>query len=79
MPALREKDSGRLIGRISDEDVQFLIDELEEESSDDRDYFIDEETVQMLEDDGGSELLISLLRSAVADQSEGLEVEWTSD
>ena len=79
MPALREKDSGRLIGRISDEDVRFLIDELEEESSDDREYFIDEATIQMLEDDGGSDSLISLLRDAVADQSEGLKVEWTSD
>ena len=54
MPTLHEKESGQVIGRISESDIQFLIDQLEEESSDDRDYYIDEATVDMLEEDGAS-------------------------
>jgi hypothetical protein len=77
MPLLREKDSGRSLGSISDSDLQFLIDQFEEESSDDRDYFVDEATVSMLEDEGASTTLLALLRSAIAGKSEGLEIAWT--
>jgi processive 1,2-diacylglycerol beta-glucosyltransferase len=77
MPTLREKGSGRLIGRISDRDLQFLIDQLEEESSTDRDYYVDEATIQMLEEEGAPAALVSLLRSTVADHSEGLDIAWT--
>jgi hypothetical protein len=79
MPTLHAKDSGQLIGRISDSDLQFLMDQLEEESSDDRDYYIDEATIEMLEEDGASAALVALLRSAVADHSEGLDIVWTPD
>lgn len=79
MPTLREKDTGRLIGSISETDVQFLVDQLEEESSDDRDYYVDEATVDMLEEEGASTTLVSLLRSAVAGHSEGIDIAWTSD
>ena len=68
-----------MIGRISESDLQFLIDQLEEESSDDRDYYIDEATVDMLEEDGASETLVSLLRGTVANHSEGLDIAWTPD
>jgi len=68
-----------VIGKISDDDLQFLIDQLEEESASDRDYFIDEATVQMLEDDGAPAALVGLLRSAVAGHSEGLDIAWTPD
>jgi hypothetical protein len=79
MPTIREKGSGQLIGRISGSDLQFLRDQLEEESSDDRDYYIDEATVQMLEEDGAPATLITLLRNAVAGHSDGLDISWTPD
>jgi hypothetical protein len=79
MPSLREKDTGRLLGSISDSDLQFLIDQFEEESSDDRDYYVDEDTLAMLEEEGAPAGLITLLRTAIAGQSEGLEIAWTPD
>jgi hypothetical protein len=79
MPTLREKDTGRLIGSISDTDLQFLVDQLEEESSDDSDYWVDEATVDMLEEEGASATLVGILRTAVAGQSEGIDIACTPD
>ena len=72
---LIDKTTGALIGNISDEDMQFLMDELEEESSRDRDYFIDVATVDLLDANGGSPGLISMLRLAVG-SSEGIDICW---
>lgn len=78
MPTLRDKDAGRLIGRVSDEDLQFLIDQLEETSDSDTDYWIDENTVQLLEEEGGSAQLVALLRAALSGR-DGFDVEWSRD
>ncbi len=72
---LYDNDSGAAIGDISESDLRFLIDNLEEETSDDRDYYLRPETVAMLEERGGSAALIQLLRSAMGDR-EGVEVRW---
>jgi hypothetical protein len=45
--------------------LQFLIDELEEESATDQDYYIDAMTIDMLQQDGGEANLIALLRNAL--------------
>jgi hypothetical protein len=63
------------IGTISEADLQILIDALEEESTDDQDYYIDGATVDLLEQGGATPQLLSLLRSAVG-SSEGVEVRW---
>lgn len=78
MPTLRDKDAGPLIGRVSDEDLQFLIDQLEETSDSDTDYWIDENTVQLLEEEGGSAQLVALLRAALSGR-DGFDVEWSRD
>ncbi len=75
MPRLYNKQTNTLLGNISDADVQFLVDQLEEENLGDRDYFIDEATVAILEENGGSQTLIDLLRATV-DASDGLEVKY---
>lgn len=74
MPTLRDKATGLRLGTITDADRQFLIDELEEESEDDTDYYIDAATVDMLEDDGGSAELIALLRKALEGR-ESVDIE----
>ena len=68
-----------MIGRISDNDLEFLMDQLEEESSEDRDYYVDEATVDMLEEDGAPAALVSLLRTVVESHAEGLDISWTPD
>jgi hypothetical protein len=72
---LIEKTTGALIGDITDEDMQFLLDELEEESSHDHDYFIDAATVELLDANGGSPTMVAMLRLAVG-SSEGIDIAW---
>ena len=55
MPTLHDATSGVLLGDISGDDAQFLVDQLEEESADDDDYFIDANTIDLLQNAGASE------------------------
>ena len=72
---LRLKSTGALLGHITPQDLQFLHDQLEEESSTDTDYFIHPTTVDMLEEAGGSAALVALLRQAVGN-SDGIDIVW---
>jgi hypothetical protein len=76
MVELRDKESGARIGVISDDQLQFLIDQLEEESEDDQDYFVDGATLDLLQQAGADHGLMDLLRAALGSR-EGMEVEWT--
>jgi hypothetical protein len=73
MPTLHDVSSGALLGAVSEEDVKMLVDQLEEESSQDDDYFIDTNTIDMLQQAGASESLVALLRTAVG-TSGGIDV-----
>ncbi len=75
MVTLRDKDTGQLLGTVTDEDFEFLVNDLEEESTEDMDYFVDSDTIDMLEEDGAPESLIVLLRNALGDK-DGLDIEW---
>ncbi|MGH7607557.1 MAG: hypothetical protein ACREME_09470 [Gemmatimonadales bacterium] len=44
MIELRDKDGGEPLGTINERQLQFLVDQLEEESSEDRDYYINAPT-----------------------------------
>ena len=72
---LINRSNGALLGDISRADFQFLVDNLEEVSSRDADYFIDSNTIDFLADQGGSVPLLLLLRTAVGD-SEGIDIGW---
>ncbi len=73
MPTLHDVSSGALLGAVSEEDVKTLVDQLEEESSQDDDYFIDTATIDLLQQAGASESLLALLREAVG-TSDGIDV-----
>ena len=75
MPSVYNKKTGALLGAVSDEDVQCLMDVLEEEDSKDVDYFIDLDTVDILEDNGASVDLVQMLRAAIG-ASEGVDIRW---
>ena len=77
MPRLYNKQTGALLGSVSDADVRTLIDQLEEEDRNDEDYFIDTATIDLLEQSGASAALVGLLRQAVGD-SEGIDVRYES-
>ena len=72
---ITDKATGALLGTLSPEDFQLLADQLEEESSRDTDYFINRDTVDMLEAAGGSAALVGMLRTAVG-TSEGIDIAW---
>jgi processive 1,2-diacylglycerol beta-glucosyltransferase len=76
MITLTLKDNGRFLGTIEDNDLQFLIEQLEEESDTDNDYYVDAVTIDLLADKGASASLLAILREAVGN-SEGAEVSWT--
>jgi hypothetical protein len=76
MVQLHDKDSGALIGTISEDQLQFLIDELEEESNGDQDYYINVTTIDNFEEAGADKALIDLLRRALTGREE-MEVRWS--
>jgi hypothetical protein len=69
------KDDGSFIGTIDEADYQLLVDQLEEESDEDTDYYVSGDTIAMLEEAGASAGLLALLKKAVG-TSEGVEVTW---
>jgi hypothetical protein len=75
MITLRDGETGQPIGTISDEQLRFLQDQLEEESPTDQDYWIDAPTLDALRAAGADEALVALLESALAGR-EGVEVKW---
>jgi hypothetical protein len=56
--------------------LQFLIDQLEEESIDDTDYYIDQATLELFEEMGVEADLLALLRQALGTR-EGIEIVWS--
>ena len=76
MIKLSIKETGSLLGTISDADLSVLVDQLEEESRTDVDYFICAETIDILAQNGGSSTLIQMLRDAVGD-TKGVKIVWS--
>ena len=75
MITLSLKDGGALLGTISEADFKLLVDQLEEESEEDTDYYISAVTIELLEQRGASPALLSVLKRAVG-SSEGADVAW---
>lgn len=67
--------TGALIGEITEEQLRFVVGELEEESLEDVDYYLSEATVDMMEADRADPALIGLLRQALDDHGE-VDVLW---
>ena len=67
--------NNELIGNITDADLQVLVDRLEEESLEDKDYFIDRATIDLLADGRATDHLVGLLRRALG-SSDGVDIRW---
>jgi hypothetical protein len=76
MIEIRDKEKGRVVGSVTEKQIKFLIDQLEEESSSDTDYYINQATLDMFEERGIDPQFLALLRKALADR-EDMEIEWT--
>jgi len=75
MIGLFDKRTDRKLGELSEGELQFLIDELEEEDRHDRDYYIDAATVDYLVTRKATAHLIALLRNAIG-RTGNADVRW---
>lgn len=75
MPKLIDRESGRLIGEITAEQLDFLNECLVEESDEDRDYYMDGPVIEFLEEEGGDAALVAMLRKALGEREE-MDVRW---
>ena len=55
-------ETNELVGSITDADLKVLMDHLEEESSEDQDYYIDQATLDVIGDGQATEHLMGVLR-----------------
>jgi hypothetical protein len=70
MIKLYDKLSAEFLGTITDEELQFLIDNLEEESLTDVDYYLNKTVLDSLKAKGMSDNLTQLLESAMSGKNE---------
>ena len=75
MIQLRDKAAGTVLGEITEEQLQFLIDHLVEETSEDKDYYLNRTTLEMLKGKDPDPELMALLEQALGD-GEDIEIEW---
>ena len=74
MVDLFNAETDQFIGTITEGDLQVLVDTLEEESSQDRDYYINETTIDLLAGQA-TDKMVDLLRTALG-TSDGVEIRW---
>ena len=75
MITLRNKETGQELGSITEEQLKFLIDQMEEESSEDTDYWLPRAQIDVFRDAGADTALLQLLESALGD-NEDIEIQW---
>ena len=72
------KQTKEFLGRVSEADLQFLIDHLEEESIHDTDYYILRETLEQFPQQGASAKLTDLLQGGLRGAN-AIEIRWERD
>ena len=72
---LYDKDTGKALGEITDAQFKFLVDQLEEESLADTDYYVNRAMVFFLEKRGADDDLVNMLYEMLGDRDE-MEVRW---
>jgi len=73
---LREKGTDRPLGTISEAQLKFLVDQLEEEWVEDRDYAITTMLVDYFVAQGAEPGLVTVLKDALAGRDE-VEIVWS--
>jgi len=75
---LYNKDTGQPLGELTADQLQQLQDFLEEESPEDRDYWLNPEELEHMAEEGLDPALLEMLRAACTSE-EGVEVEWREE
>jgi hypothetical protein len=72
---LYNASTNQILGSITEADLKVLTDALEEESTQDQDYYIDAATIDLLGDGRATEHLLGLLRRALG-SGDGVDIRW---
>lgn len=63
-----------IVGTISEKQLDFLIDNLEEEFEEDEEYFLNADTIDYLKEQGADDELVALLEKALSGSEDGVEI-----
>jgi len=72
---LYHNETDEMVGQVTADQLQFLVEYLEENSDSDRDYELSVEVLEMLEEAGADEVLLEVLQDALGDD-EIAEIRW---
>lgn len=76
MIQLYDKESGAPLGGITEAQLQYLVEQLEEETPGDQDYYVNAATVDLFEEQGADPALVALLRKGLGEREE-MEIRWS--
>ncbi len=71
-----DKYESESLGTITESQLDFLIDNLEEELEEDEDYWVNQATIDYLRDKGADKELLDLLGKAIAGSDEGVDISY---
>jgi processive 1,2-diacylglycerol beta-glucosyltransferase len=63
-----------ILGTITENQLNFLMENLEEEFEEDEEYFLSPDTIDYLRDQGADNDLLSLLEKALAGTQDGVDI-----
>jgi hypothetical protein len=75
MPRLIRLDTGDAIGEITDKQLAFLVEQLDEDHDEGEDYYVDRETLELLGDNGADPELVVMLEKAIGDD-DSMDIAW---
>lgn len=75
MPMLIRIDTDAEIGNVTDAQLKFLVEQLEEDHEEDEDYYIDRDTLELMGDNGGDPDLLAMLEKAMGDD-DSMDIAW---
>ncbi len=75
MPRLMRIDKDVEIGEITDKQLAFLVEQLEEEHDEDQDYYVDRDTLELMSDNGADPELLAMLEKAIGDD-DSMDIAW---
>lgn len=75
MIQLFDKETNALIGKIDEQQLAFLVSNLEEEDVDDVEYYLNEAMLDLLVEDGADAELVALFRKII-DETGEVEFRW---
>jgi len=62
------------VGTITETQLDFLLDNLEEEFEEDEEYFLNADTLEYLKEQGADDGLIAILEKALAGTQDGIDI-----